>query len=282
MRFSATHKPHALLPEDHLWGPRGYYKDPFYTKTQVRFVSEVGYHGCPSRKTLEQMLDSESLYPWLEDGSWNDQWAAKAVAALPNDPEFGQQRNNLMTKQVRIFFGAVPEDLDDFILASQITQAEAMKFLVEYWRQGKGARTGMLWWNLRDGWPILSDAIVDYYGRKKLAYSYLKKAQQTTVVIVGEPTTGGHPVYAVNDTLHPQNGHVVIRTASNNTVLLETDFMVPANSKLEIGKLMPSINAELWLIHWTLAHGQTGDNHYLAGNPPYKLETYKAWLSLLP
>ncbi|TFG70382.1 MAG: glycoside hydrolase family 2, partial [Anaerolineales bacterium] len=279
--FFALHKPHKLLPEDHLWGPRGYYKDPFYTQTKARFVSEAGYHGCPSRQTLEQMLDADALYPWMEDGSWHVQWATKAVAALPNDPEFGQQRNSLMTKQVRIFFGEVPADLDDFILASQITQAEAMKFLVEYWRQGKGARTGMLWWNLRDGWPILSDAIVDYYGRKKLAYSYLKKSQQTIVVIVGELTTGGHPVYVVNDTLQPYNGHVVIRTASNDTVLLKTDFMVQPNGKLEIGKLLPSSDAGLWLITWKLAHGQTGRNHYLAGNPPYKLETYKGWLSKL-
>ena len=34
------------LPEDHLWGPRGYYKDPFYTDgSTALFVSEIGYHG---------------------------------------------------------------------------------------------------------------------------------------------------------------------------------------------------------------------------------------------
>ena len=48
-----------LLPEVHLWGPRGYYKAPFYTKTNAHFVSEIGYHGCPDRKSLERMFDPD-------------------------------------------------------------------------------------------------------------------------------------------------------------------------------------------------------------------------------
>jgi beta-mannosidase len=279
--FFHAQKPHSQLPENHLWGPRGYFKAPFYTHSQSRFVSEAGYHGCPSRETLEQMLDADAVYPWLEDGTWNAQWVAKAVAALPNDQAFGQQRNNLMTKQVRLFFGEVPVELDDFILASQITQAEAMKFLVEYWRQGKGTRTGMLWWNLRDGWPILSDAVVDYYGRKKLAFSYLKNAQHSVAVIVGEAKAGEHPVYVVNDTQIPCNGHAVIHTITGDTELLNTDFLVEANQKQKIGALSPSQKAEMWLIHWKRSHGPDFQNHYLSGVPPFSFETYKAWLPKL-
>ena len=277
-QFFQKRKPRTLLPEDHLWGPRGYFKDPFYTHTQARFVSEAGYHGCPSRETLEQMMEPEYVYPWLEDGSWNSQWVCKAVAALPNDQDFGQQRNDLMTKQVRLFFGEVPTNLDDFILASQITQAEAMKFLVEYWRQGKGERTGMLWWNLRDGWPILSDAVADYYGRKKLAYYYLKNAQQTVTVIVGEEEAGEHPVFVVNDTQSTYSGHVVIRTSTGESVLQDTEFKVPANDRIEISRIITSQNPALWLINWSLSPGQIQSNHYLAGTPPIALETYKNWL----
>ncbi|MDF1515254.1 MAG: glycoside hydrolase family 2, partial [Anaerolineae bacterium] len=70
-QFFHMHTPRTLLPEDHLWGPRGYFKDPFYTATQARFVSEAGYHGCPSRETLEHMLDAAYVYPWQADGTWN-------------------------------------------------------------------------------------------------------------------------------------------------------------------------------------------------------------------
>ena len=72
-----------------------------------------------------------------------------------------------MANQIRNMFGFEPDNLDDFILASQIFQAECKKFFIERMRCGKWRRTGMLWWNLRDGWPIISDAVVDYYGIKK-------------------------------------------------------------------------------------------------------------------
>ena len=45
-----------IRPEVHLWGPRGYYKASFYTDTKAHFVSEIGYHGCPNRVSLEKMF----------------------------------------------------------------------------------------------------------------------------------------------------------------------------------------------------------------------------------
>lgn len=71
-----------------------------------------------------------------------------------------------MTNQISKVFGEVPRDLNEFIAASQIVQAEAKKYFIEFWRTGRPYRCGILWWNLRDGWPILSDAVVDYYFSK--------------------------------------------------------------------------------------------------------------------
>lgn len=34
--------------EDHLWGPRDYFKGDYYKNTVCHFASETGYHGCPS------------------------------------------------------------------------------------------------------------------------------------------------------------------------------------------------------------------------------------------
>lgn len=47
----------ASPSEVHLWGPRGYYKAPYYTSGNAHFVSEIGYHGCPNRESLEKMFD---------------------------------------------------------------------------------------------------------------------------------------------------------------------------------------------------------------------------------
>ncbi|MDE0768996.1 MAG: hypothetical protein OSB19_11465 [Opitutaceae bacterium] len=51
-----------------------------------------------------------------------------------------------------------------------------------------------------DGWPLISDAVVDYYNRPKLAYSYIKRVQQDICVMVDEAENEQHKVIAVNDT----------------------------------------------------------------------------------
>jgi beta-mannosidase len=261
------------LPEVHLWGPRGYFKADFYTEVAAHFVSEIGYHGCPSRASLEQMLDPEHLWPWEGD----DQWTTKSVRFHPRD-ESTTGRNGLMAKQIACLFGEVPTELDDFILASQITQAEAKKFFVEFWRRGKWQRTGILWWNLRDGWPIISDAVVDYYNRKKLAYQYIKRVQVDVCVMVGESVEGYHEVVVVNDTRLAQKVELVVRRGGSGEVLLETALEIDANGRANAGQIVESIRPEMWLIEWETGTGEVCGNHYLAGKPPVALTEYRGWL----
>ena len=64
-----------LKPEDHLWGPRDDFKGRYYTSSPAHFASEIGYHGCPARESLAQMMDPEHLWPWQD----NDQWLTHAV-----------------------------------------------------------------------------------------------------------------------------------------------------------------------------------------------------------
>jgi len=268
------------MPEVHLWGPRGYYKAPFYTDVAAHFVSEIGYHGAPSRASLEQMFDAGSVYPWTKDHEWNDEWLTKSVRFHPLATNTNG-RNDLMLKQVQALFGAVPDKLDDFVLASQITQAEAMKFFVEFWRHDKGQRWGILWWNLRDGWPLISDAVVDYYNRPKLAYQYLMRVQRDVQVICDEEVAGRHPITVVNDTREAARGHLVVRKAGSDAVLYASDFNIAANGKLELGSLPHPQNAEMWLLEWSWNGHPAVKSHYLAATAPISLEQYRQWLPLL-
>ncbi len=265
-------------PEMHLWGPRGYYKAPFYTANRAKFVSEIGYHGCPSRESLERMMEPGFVYPWKEGFQWNKQWQAKAVMSHPY-AETSRDRNNLMINQVKELFGEVPTDLDTFIAASQVVQAEAMKYFIEFWRMNKFDRNGILWWNLRDGWPVISDAIVDYYGNKKLAYRYIKKVQTDVCVMIGDeqlvkdaPGTG-HPIVVVNDTREPVSGKLTIRDAESEKLVFSGSFQVEKNGKLVKGYLPNPAKTTLWLIEWEL-NGEVYSNHYLAFTPPVDLEQY--------
>jgi beta-mannosidase len=269
----------SLMPQVHLWGPRGYYKTPFYTDVNAHFVAEIGYHGCPNRSSLEKMFNPESVYPWTKSGEWNDEWQTKAVSCHPNST-LTIDRNNLMIRQVYALFGDTLKDLDQFIFASQVVQAEAMKFFIELWRMEKFRKTGIIWWNLRDGWPIISDAVVDYYNSKKLAYYYIRQVQYNNCVMIGDPKSGTHPVVAVNDTREASSGKVMIRDADSGKQLFSRPFNIPANGKTVIGTVPSTSKQAMWLIEYTIGDKKY-TNHYLAGKAPFKLADYNRWYSKL-
>lgn len=264
-------------PEVHLWGPRGYYKDPFYKDAIAVFVSEIGYHGAPNRSSLEKMMEKDFVYPWTKDGKWNKQWQAKAVMPYPN-ADILAQRNNLMTKQVKILFGEVPQELDDFIFASQVVQAEAKKYFIEMWRsQMFRPKTGILWWNLRDAWPILSDAIVDYYNSKKLAYYYIKRVQTNVCAMINDD----FKVIAANATPKDANIKISVTDVDSGKELMSKEYTVPANSSSDIGKIPEQTGQGMLLIKYSVDGKEDQINHYMYGKPPFKLSNYKKWFKEL-
>jgi beta-mannosidase len=263
------------MPQVHLWGIRGYYKTPFYTDQKAHFVSEIGYHGCPNRESIEKMFDPDYVYPWTNNWEWNDEWQTKAARPHPASTGY-DERNDLMINQVKILFGECPKDLDKFIFGSQVVQAEAMKYFVELWRMDKFNKTGIIWWNLRDGWPIISDAIVDYYNSKKLAYDYIKQVQYNACVMVGDAKGGKHPVVAVNDTRETKSGKVTVRNIDSKKVLFTSSFNIPVNGKIVIGNIPEITGQTMWLIEYTIDDKEY-KNHYLVGKAPFKMDDYQRW-----
>ncbi len=261
---------HRLMPEEHLWGPRDYFKSTYYTEHTAEFVSEAGYHGCPSLSSLKGFIDEQHLWPATND----PQWVLHSVDWAGNP-----YRIKLMANQVQELFGVVPDKIEDFILASQVSQAEAMKFLIEMTRLRKWNSTGLVWWNVMDGWPQISDAIVDYFFNKKLAYYYIRRVQEPVVVMVDEPKNWHCRVVAGNDSREDASGHYRVWDADSGETLLEGDYATKANENLELGTI-PVFHSgkRLFLIEWT-ANGKKYANHYLQGMPPYSLAQYKVWLT---
>ncbi len=271
------------LPEDHLWGPRGYYKDPFYSKSNPLFASETGYHGMPCRESLEQMFTPGKVYPWTGDFEWNDEYVTKAVRKWKEDTDRDARRNDLMTKQIRILFGDVPTDLDDFIFASQSVQGEALKYFIELFRSGKfDTRTGILWWNIRDGWPIISDAVTDWYFRPKRAYRYIKQAQTDVCVMICDAEDGSHPIVAVNDTRQPARCRITVRDASSGRIVWKGSTRLDANGRAEAARLKHPEGQGIWLIEYSVDGAAPSFNHYLYGDPPFSLSDYRKLLEDSP
>ena len=260
-------------PEDHLWGPRDYFKSDFYTNAKAYFVSETGYHGCPNKESIEKFIDEEFVWPYQN----NPQWNIHSSDQRHNGCWDG--RTMLMHRQVAQLFGEVPTNMDDYILASQISQAEAKKFFIEHMRAKMARNGGVIWWNLVDGWPQMSDAIVDYYYSKKLAYDFIKRSQRDFIIMLDEMSSWHHDVITANSTLEEVKGYVKITDMDSDKVLFEKSFTAGPNCNTKLGDL-PLMYSDkgMFLIQWELENGEKHFNTYLYGAPKYDLEQYKGWL----
>lgn len=270
-------------PEQHLWGPRGYFKSPFYVQHSAHFIGEIGYHGCNNVSSIRRFITPEHVWPWhgAAPGEKNDEWQVHAVYHWQHD-RIDRDRIQLMANQVRELFGHIPEDIESFALASQVTQAEAKKFFIESTRLRKWRTSGVLWWNVIDGWPQFSDAIVDYYFGKKLAYEYIRRSQQPVAVVIGEPGTGKHlPVVICNDTRQAAEVTYEVRDASGGEVVAAGSATVPANQNWQVARLRTfASDQRLYLLTWETGGAAYG-SHYLAGRPPFSLDIYRGWLTAI-
>lgn len=262
-----------FMPEQHLWGPRDYFKSAFYFGNRAPFVSEIGYHGCPNVSSLKRFLDPDHLWPWKDD----PQWILHAAESIREGGPY-RYRIQLMADQIAEMFGRIPENLEDFALASQASQAEAKKSFIETARIAKWSRTGVIWWNLIDCWPQFSDAVVDWYYGRKLAYWYIRRAQVPVAVLLGEPEDWHCALTASNDTLQPARGRCTACDADSGVELWAGDYEVPANGTLRLGRVRASRGERrMILIRWTVG-GEEFGNHALVGSPPFDLERYKGWI----
>lgn len=260
-------------PEDHLWGPRDDFKGTYYRRSPACFVSEIGYHGCPSADSLRRMLPAGTVL-WPVEG--NAALLPLAVKTLPGLTEH-DGRIALMARQATQLIGRAPADLDQFVLASQLSQAEALKSFIETWRSRKGRTWGMLWWNLRDGWPLISDAVVDWFGQRKLAYGVVRASQQEVLALVEEAEGWQHRVVVINDLRHAVALDLVIDELGGRE-LWRGQVTVAANAVAEACHL-PQVHGALacWRMRWSRTDGVSGTNHYLAGARPWPLERLSQW-----
>ena len=269
------------LSEDHLWGPRDYFKGDFYRNAKCKFASETGYHGCNSPRSLEEFIPKE--YLWTAkgenfDGIDNEMWLYHAASPeLQGSPY--TYRIKLMSGHVNTLFGtSVPCTLSDFAKASQISQAEAKKYFIERFRCGKGDKMGIIWWNLIDGWPQISDAVVDYYGIKKLAYSYIKRSQAPVCLMCPEPEENEVKVVAVNELNEEYEVSYKVTDLTDEVVKAEGKCNIGADMLTEVCKF-PITEGEkhFYFIEWNY-NGIVGSNHYMTNIKDINYEEYLSYI----
>ena len=265
--------PRYAVPEQHNWGARAYFKDDFYKHSTAHFISECGYHGCPAVASLRRYIPEENLNHWLNSSVWD----THNTDYLPFGVR-GYNRIQLMQDQVDILFGQVPKDIETFARLSQISQAEAKKFFIERTRIKKWRRTGIIWWNMIDGWPQISDAVVDYYHAKKLAYYYIRRVQKPVAILMDELVDWTHKVYLCNDSREDRMVRYRITDGDTGEVYVEGERLSPANENVIIGSIREMAGRQkLYLITWEI-DGVSYGNHYISGFPSYDAKTMLGWV----
>lgn len=262
-------------PEAHLWADRPPFRSAYYKDSPAHFVSEIGYPGAPSPASLRQFISADQLWPIRRpDGTLQPDWICHGTDMDPETEGPYAFRVGLILTHVERLFGALPETLSDFCRASQISQAEALKFFAEHFRIGKWRRTGLLWWNLADGWPQASEATVDWYGRKKLAYGFLQRSQQPLLLAFDEPQDGVLPLCCVSDGVGETGLQWSVTDVTDGVPLATGSWTVRPDCAEQICRIPAPAGQRFLLIEWRTADGVCGKNHYSTQDRNLDLQCY--------
>ena len=130
-----------------------------YRNYRFRYLSEFGFQSFPCLKTVESFTEPE------------DRNIFSRVMEM-------HQRNRAANGKILDYLSQTylyPKDFDSLLYASQLLQAEAIRYGVEHFRRYRGRCMGAVVWQLNDIWPVASWASIDYYGRwKALHYAECK------------------------------------------------------------------------------------------------------------
>ena len=134
--------------------PFSYYRSKFF-----RYVSEFGFQSFPSMATIRSFSVEED---------WN------IFSRVMDTHQRNEGANGLIMSYLARNY-LYPRDFSVLLYASQLLQAEAMKYGVEHWRRHRGRCMGTIYWQLNDIWPAPSWSSIDYHGRWKALHYYARR-----------------------------------------------------------------------------------------------------------
>lgn len=191
-----------------------------YRNYHFRYMSEFGFQSFPCLKTVEAFTAPE------------DRNIFSRVMEM-------HQRNAAANGKIMSYLSATylyPTDFETLLYASQLLQAEAIRYGIEHFRRNRGRCMGTVVWQLNDIWPVASWSSIDYFGRWK-ALHYVEKRAFAPVMIsceeIGElserPSCVAQPapieksarLHVANETMESVCGVVrwALRQASGEVIL---------------------------------------------------------------
>ena len=131
-----------------------------YRKYHFRYLSEFGFQAFPALKTIQTITDDHrDCNPFsyiMEKHQRNDGANGKIMGYMQQMYRY-------------------PTDFSTFIYASQLLQADGIRYGVEHFRRSRGRCMGAVYWQLNDCWPVISWSSIDYCGRWKALHAYARR-----------------------------------------------------------------------------------------------------------
>ena len=131
-----------------------------YRNYYFRYASEFGFQSFPSFETIKTFTD--------DPADWN------IFSYVMEKHQRNAGANGKILNYLQQTF-RYPTEFTTLLYASQMLQAEAIKYGVEHFRRNRGRCMGAIYWQLNDCWPVASWASVDYEGRWKALHYYAKR-----------------------------------------------------------------------------------------------------------
>lgn len=197
----------------HYWGV-WWGMEPFevYEKKVPRFMSEYGFQGMPTLKTLDDM----GAIKHHENGYVVDSTVLKIHQKHPTG---FQTIQTYMERDYKI-----PTSFEDYVYVSQLLQADGMKTAMEAHRRAMPYCMGSLYWQLNDCWPVTSWSSIDYNGHWKALHYQVKKSFND-LLISFEDKNDSVLVYLVSDKLENKQGKLKIKLMDFDGNILFVDSL---------------------------------------------------------
>ena len=175
-----------------------------YRNYFFRFVSEFGFQSFPCLKTVESFTlpEDRNIFSYIMEK---------------------HQKNKAANGKILYYLAEnfkYPKDFDAVLYASQILQAQAIKYGVEHWRRNRGRCMGAIYWQLNDCWPVASWASIDYFGRWKALHYFAKRFFAPVLLSACEAGTRVG-LYVTNDSLAQVQGEIVWKLRDNRSQIIQ-------------------------------------------------------------
>ncbi len=122
-----------------------------YRNHTFRFLSEFGFQSFPLMKTVETFTEEKdrNIFSYV----------------MEKHQRNGSANGKIMSYMQQMYL--YPSDFSTVLFASQLLQADGIRYGVEHFRRNRGRCMGTIYWQLNDCWPVASWSSVDFCGRLK-------------------------------------------------------------------------------------------------------------------